>query len=1313
MEGKTLFMIINLFAIINVSLGGLVFQYPHAFELENKNILVIHKFGITLCNPTFTRSISRLKTFSESEQIASDDALTKVSSVKGENYIITIINDKIYIFDKDGNLLFENPDKITENDVEIYTLEYIYEKNDYIYFLIGFVYDTKLYLYAYKYNTNDKSIENFSSLENAASKKIKNNGITCHYMRTKNTNLESDNIITCVYSYDYYQDEEFRIGLEYYDITEASLGKSSNSKYNIKIFGDYTRPIKYIKGSLLPGRQSLLIGWISQNYYPFFWRYDIDIDLDRNIIQSSDYRTQSFLNIKCKHTGHAFHFIYFPDTTDTIFTCFYLETTTTHEDGMPNIWIHSLRPDISEKKQIDKYKDCNITAFSILFFDSISNYVLISDAVCNGKLKPLDTLYSDLPDDEIIIDTESLVQTQKVSTEYLGCEEGEYPKEDFSTDESKNCFKDPEGYYLDNNDEIYRLCYQTCKKCEEKGDILDHKCSECKDDFPIEGKNENNNMKCCKYYYYINSDENIVCTESNSCPESYPKILTDKNQCIQEPSETNKVTENKETDKVTDKEEENKSTNIATENEETNKNSENEQTDKPTNNNQSDQVSTIDTTEEDKMTEKESDFVNKETDAETSSKISGDDTNNIHEAEEVSNCLSLINIESIKNTNDNPSEINNVLYNNIANTLMYNCSNLNLIEATIKGEDDNYFFIGPISNTSNQKLNVYQNQYFSEIDLGQCEAILREEYKIIPNVSLIILISEKLSDIPSERNTQFEIYNPIDNKRLNLSFCDNTTIKISTHVALSEELTNLYNELKESGYDIFNINDKFYTDICSPYKSNRKTDITLADRINYIYNNDETQCQSGCKFVGYNFETQSLNCECSVVESDVDLVKHKNIGVKTLYKSFEDTLKYSNYKVLFCYKLAFNVEIFSYNIGTYFAFGYFLLFFISFIIQKKKGFDELNKNIPQILLNYNQYIDNNDIDNKPIVINQRYMNDFNINNENNENELAHNNKRKSKKLSNRSRKRSSGNLKLSFPPKKKSLTMRKPQKSINNINSLFIINNGENINKYLSRKTSFKLEESPKGTKFQYSNDKIEINNEINIQEKEKEFSHFELNNMEYEDALKYDKRNIFEIYWSILKREHLLIFSLFIRNDNNLIYIKFSRLIFLICTDMCINVFFFSDETMHKMYLDYGKYNLALQISQIIYSTIVTQLLDIFLCFLSLTDKDYYQIKNLKVKDRFVVLKIIKCIKIKLTIFYIFTFIVFAFYWYAITCFCAVYRNTQKAFIINFLSSFALGLLDPFALYSIPSFLRIVSLKCCKGNMGCIYKLSDLIPCF
>ena len=171
--------------------------------------------------------------------------------------------------------------------------------------------------------------------------------------------------------------------------------------------------------------------------------------------------------------------------------------------------------------------------------------------------------------------------------------------------------------------------------------------------------------------------------------------------------------------------------------------------------------------------------------------------------------------------------------------------------------------------------------------------------------------------------------------------------------------------------------------------------------------------------------------------------------------------------------------------------------------------------------------------------------------------------------------------------------------------------------------------------------------------------------------------------------------------------------MIFLICTDMCINVFFFSDETMHKMYIDYGKYNFIQQIPQIIYSTIISQIFEIFLCFLSLTDKHYYQIKKLGPHKKHEIKKIYKCAKIKVSIFYIFTFIVFAFHWYAVTCFCAVYRNTQGAFIKDSVSSFVLSLLDPFVIYLIPSLLRIISLKCCVGKLEFVYKLSDIIPFF
>ena len=160
----------------------------------------------------------------------------------------------------------------------------------------------------------------------------------------------------------------------------------------------------------------------------------------------------------------------------------------------------------------------------------------------------------------------------------------------------------------------------------------------------------------------------------------------------------------------------------------------------------------------------------------------------------------------------------------------------------------------------------------------------------------------------------------------------------------------------------------------------------------------------------------------------------------------------------------------------------------------------------------------------------------------------------------------------------------------------------------------------------------------------------------------------------------------------------------------MALNVFFFADETMHKMFLDYGKYNFIQQIPQIVYSTIVSQLIEVFLCFLSLTDKYYYEIKNLEYSSRFEVIKIIKK---KLVGYFIFTFLMFAFYWYAIACFCAVYVNTQAAFITDSLSSFGLGLLYPFILYLFPSALRLIALKVTNSRLTFFYTLSDIIPFF
>ena len=85
-----------------------------------------------------------------------------------------------------------------------------------------------------------------------------------------------------------------------------------------------------------------------------------------------------------------------------------------------------------------------------------------------------------------------------------------------------------------------------------------------------------------------------------------------------------------------------------------------------------------------------------------------------------------------------------------------------------------------------------------------------------------------------------------------------------------------------------------------------------------------------------------------------------------------------------------------------------------------------------------------------------------------------------------------------------------------------------------------------------------------------------------------------------------------------------------------------------------------------------------------------------------------------KLIGFFVFTFLVFLFHWYFISAFCAVYQNTQKIFLRDSAISILVSLIDPFIIYGITCLLRIISLsKCCKNEVSCIYKVSDIIPLF
>ena len=307
------------------------------------------------------------------------------------------------------------------------------------------------------------------------------------------------------------------------------------------------------------------------------------------------------------------------------------------------------------------------------------------------------------------------------------------------------------------------------------------------------------------------------------------------------------------------------------------------------------------------------------------------DTLNI--GHEINQCLNNISFSQCILDNFENITNNNQIYDIIVKYILPSFSSENTLNQVIEGKN---YIVYQISNSKIQfglvNNKSTDNNNLSFIDLDICENILKQEYNIDEEEHLIVLIYENTSSVKSsERNVTFEIFEPYNITKLNLSLCYNTTIKLYVKTELSEETKQIYEQMKEYGYDMFDINDPFYQDTCTPYTTLNDTDILLSDRIDYIYNNKDTKCQANCQFSGYSIKSKYMLCNCSVNGNNSENKKDK-FFTKKIYESFYDVLKYSNYKIYNCYKLVFNRKMISKNIGGYIIFVYYLVHLVCLVI---------------------------------------------------------------------------------------------------------------------------------------------------------------------------------------------------------------------------------------------------------------------------------------------------------------------------------------------------------------------------------------------
>ena len=218
-----------------------------------------------------------------------------------------------------------------------------------------------------------------------------------------------------------------------------------------------------------------------------------------------------------------------------------------------------------------------------------------------------------------------------------------------------------------------------------------------------------------------------------------------------------------------------------------------------------------------------------------------------------------------------------------------------------------------------------------------------------------------------------------------------------------------------------------------------------------------------------------------------------------------------------------------------------------------------------------------------------------------------------------------------------------------------------------------------------------------------------EMNLLSYEKALEKDDRTFLQYYLSLLKTKHILIFSFFQFKDYNSQMIKIYIFFFTFAINYVVSAMFYSDATMHKIYVDHGSFDFTYQLPKMIYSLLISTLLKFLLNFLGLYEKEIMQIKNKAIVNKNMS-KIYFKIKCKIISFFIITFIFNFLLWFYLGCFCAVYINTQIHLFIDVISSFVLSFISPFIIYLLPGILRIPSLKDKTGKKYLMFKFSQIL---
>ena len=240
--------------------------------------------------------------------------------------------------------------------------------------------------------------------------------------------------------------------------------------------------------------------------------------------------------------------------------------------------------------------------------------------------------------------------------------------------------------------------------------------------------------------------------------------------------------------------------------------------------------------------------------------------------------------------------------------------------------------------------------------------------------------------------------------------------------------------------------------------------------------------------------------------------------------------------------------------------------------------------------------------------------------------------------------------------------------------------------------------------------------------------SNYNLDNYNYDEAILYEKRSYPRIFFIFLMNTEKILNTFVYKQPLELKPLRICMFLFNISCDIALNAFFYLSDNISKKYHYKGANQFLFSLTNNLTISVVSAIIGFLLIFffqnlvqstnkirkLFKDEEDLMkQNKKYKVdKDKKIVIKtkirdILKCLKIKIIIFFSIELILMLFFLYYITVFCEVYKKTQISWIYDILISYLFSFLVSLGVSLVFSITYVIAYK---NKIKYLYNITILV---